>query len=440
MKNIFTLFIYILVVAFNFYGCSKSNTPQQIITDEAGLFDKHKELLAKYSDFNKHMLMDFDIDFRVLTSYSQEEVDLYTNKKFNELDSRSKSGKTILLVVNIGQNMTRVEVSMALEHIYTDAFISYVERKGMVPYFMDSKIVDGIYMMSELVRDRATEARNGAEFVAPMSSKSIGGGAKTKAKLGQTDVDAKKGKNIASNTNDTPQDVLNKYFQSLKEHNKNPYLDIFTSDTKKFFSSWTVTDINQNNELRFTSKCKDGKFYTSYDKFAVLSQPLEPRTCAPYLFKKENGVWKIDIYTMAKTILFNKNMLWHFNMKEKPKYLTDYEFAFKNYSYDENGFPYYKRKKTKLRWGYQCGPWYTPDEKEKEKCYISWLDQNARAKNELGLVKNDAIMGIGNGNSRVQRPTKKEFMDYLKYAPTSKKVYVRVYRKRKIVELEAIAP
>ncbi len=63
---------------------------------------------------------------------------------------------------------------------------------------------------------------------------------------------------------------MEKYFQSLREHNKNPNLNIYTEDTKKFFASWTVADINQDNELRFTYICRDGKFYKSYDKYAVL--------------------------------------------------------------------------------------------------------------------------------------------------------------------------
>ena len=45
--------------------------------------------------------------------------------------------------------------------------------------------------MSELVRDRAFEAMQGVEFSPPMQSKSIGGGAKTKANIGKIDEMAK---------------------------------------------------------------------------------------------------------------------------------------------------------------------------------------------------------------------------------------------------------
>ena len=441
MKYIFIFLIAIGIVVFS--GCSSDESKDNIniVVDEAGFFDKNDELAQQYRDFNKYLLIDFDIDFRVLITSSQEDVNIFTNERFNEIESRSSSGKTILLLINTAQDLTRVEVSMALEHIYTDAFVSYIERKGMVPYFRDSKVADGIFMMSELVRDRATEARDGAEFVAPMKSKSIGAGAKNDAKIGQKNIDAKKGRDVKSSGSDTLKDVLEKYLKSLAEHNKNPNLDIFTQDTQKFFSSWTVTDINQDNELRFTSTCRDGKFYTSYDKYAVLVHPLKPRTCCPYFFKKEDNVWKIDIATMAKTILFNKDMKWHFNMKEKVKYLSDYEFAFQNLKCDKNGFPYYKqRKKSKLRWGYQCSHWTMPNEPRKQRCYISWLDQDARAKNELGLLEYDRVMAYGNGSTRVNNPTQDEFMDYLKFAPSGMKVYVSVIREEKLLELNTVAP
>ena len=441
MRYIFILFLAMSIVIFS--GCSsdEKQTELNIVVDEAGLFGEDDGLAGQYRDFNQHILLDFDIDFRVLVTLTQEDINIFTNRRFNEIKSRSSSGKTILLVINTIQDLTRVEVSMALEHIYTDAFVSYIERKGMIPYFRDSKVADGIYMMSELVRDRATEARNGAEFVAPMENKSIGAGAKTDAKIGQIDPDAKKGRNIKSSSNDTLEDVMEKYLQSLREHNKNPNLDIYTDDTKEFLRNRTITEINQDNELRFTSTCRDGKFYMSYDKYAVLVQPLKPRTCCPYFFKREDGAWKIDIYTMAKTILFNKNMQWHFNMKEKPKYLSDYEFAFQNLKFDKNGFPFYKqKKKIKLRWGYQCTPWTMPNEPKKYRCYISWLNQNAIAKNELGLLKYDRVMAYGSGTTKVKDPTQTEFMNYLKFVPSGMKVYVDVIREDRIVELNAVAP
>ena len=74
----------------------------------------------------------------------------------------------------------------------------------MVPYFRASRVADGVYMMMELVRDRAFEAEQGMEFMEPMETKSLGGGALNDALIGQIDPKAKEGKNITTDTNDTP--------------------------------------------------------------------------------------------------------------------------------------------------------------------------------------------------------------------------------------------
>jgi len=132
--------------------------------------------MSQYRDYNEALLERFDIDFRTITTTASDDIDIFANKEFANLQtkSRSKTGKAILMVINTAQDKVRLEVSMALEPIYTDAFISYIERKGFVPYFRNDTIADAIYMATELVMDRANDAKAGKEFMPPMESKSIG--------------------------------------------------------------------------------------------------------------------------------------------------------------------------------------------------------------------------------------------------------------------------
>ena len=133
MAKFLKLFFAIGIVVLSFNACSSEMQKDdvEIIMDEAYILDADNSLKKQYSDFNEYILIDFDIDFRVITTVSEEDINIFTNKRFNQIKSRSTSGKTILLVINTIQDMTRIEVSMALEHIYTDAFISYIERVGM---------------------------------------------------------------------------------------------------------------------------------------------------------------------------------------------------------------------------------------------------------------------------------------------------------------------
>jgi uncharacterized protein len=409
----------------------ETQAPQsRIVIDDAYVLLDDAKLMAKYRDYNNELLKNYDIDFRVITTSSEEDINTFANKAFATLqqESRSKSGKALLLVVNTMQDKVRLEVSTALEPIYTDAFVSYVERKGMVPYLREYKIADGIYMMTELVYDRAVEAAAGMEWMEPMESKSIGGGSKPKAHLGIADPDAKKGEAISAVNTDAPQEVMQRYLKALRTHNKNPNLDIYTDTTKAFFRKWTVTDINQDHEVQNISKCVNAyeTLYDSSDAHAVLAvRPYDKhRTCSPYFFKKEKGKWKLDIATMAQTLRFNAQMQWHFDMKKRlEKEGKYYAYAFDGYGFDSNGYPFTPSKQhpdwQKYRWKYSCNGYYHPgDKKEDMKCWIKIAMPGGPANVRLGLKGYDKIYGVGEGTSRKMNVTIDELIDYLNSVPS----------------------
>ncbi len=444
MKKI-TVYSLILVLTLFFTACDKKTTTDEgmstisnIIIDDALVIVDNQKLMKQYADYNEQLLKEFDIDFRVITTMDESNIDMFANEAFAKLQtqSRSKSGKALLMVVNISQDKVRLEVSMALEPIYTDAYISYVERKGLVPYFRDNKVADGIYMLTELTRDRASEAREGKEFMPPMQSKSIGGGAKTKAHIGLVDPDAKKGHQITTSISNTPKDILNKHLQGLKTHNKNPDLDIYSDASKAFFKTWTVTDINQDNEYRFINQCNKGREvrYSSDRDYAVaMNHPVKQRSCSPYFFKKERGKWTLDIATMAKVLRFNAPMQWHFDMDKKFEIMSHYEFAFVGLYYDKNGYPFISKNKNlgakKLKWGFTCSAYYDPRDPNKTiKCWIKQLQQEGAAKNKLGLQQRDKILSTGEGSSLINNISMDDFMEYMITIPSGKKAVVTVER------------
>lgn len=431
MQKFLWVIIVLLIVTLS--GCDskrssdQESTPLQnnIIIDDAVVLDDDTELMDMYKKYNQGLLKDFDIDFRVITTLSDEDIDIFANKMFTKLQkgSRSKSGKALLLVINTTQDKIRLEVSQALEPIYTDAFISYIERKGFVPYLRDMKIADGVYMATELVYDRATQAKAGKEFMLPMASKSVGGGAKTKAYIGKVDPEAKKGVQVFANSSDAPMDVMQRYIAVLKSHNKNPNLDIYSQATQKFFQNWTVTDINQNNEVNNVSKCF-AKYETLYDfkhNHAVLAVlPYDKyRACSPYFFKIEDGQWKLDIATMAQVLRFNAQMAFHFDKKQRlEKEGKYYAYAFDGYWLDQNGYPHRYTKKndswSKYRWKYSCNGYFHPgDTKDDMRCWIRVVSPGGPANVRLGLEGGEKIYGFVDGQTKKTDVTMSELIEYL---------------------------
>jgi len=437
MKKIMLLLVALLWIS----GCegkqenlenANANQPKvKLLIDDAYTLMDDKKLMKMFYDYNKKMLEEFDVDFRVISTMTKEDINLYANRQFNmaQQQSRSKSGKALLLVVNPMQDQVRLEVSTALEPVYTDAFISYIERKGFVPYFRENKIADGVYMAMELIRDRAHEAKDGKEFMPPMQSQSIGGGAKTKAQIGIANPKAKAGDHMAETSTETPKQLLERYIEEvLKKHNKNPNLGIYTDTTKAFFSKWTVTDINQDHEIHNLSSCtnKMQTLYSSDRSHAVLAVlPYGTnRKCAPYFFKKWRRAWKMDIATMAQILQFNQNMEMHFDMKQRlEKEGKYYAFAFDGYWFDQNGYPHTPKKDysdwKKYRWKYNCNGYLHPgDKKEDAKCWIRFAVPGGAASVRLGLNGMDKIYGIGDGANRKEDVPYKEVISYLNSVPS----------------------
>lgn len=452
------MYKFIFVILLVFFGCeNKTQTKIDTLQDKAHIIQFDTKTKQDFINFTTNLLNEFDIDFRVVSSLSDKDINTEANEIFNSLKSMSKSGKTLLFLINAKQDKARLEVPLGLEHIYTDAFVSFVQREGIVPYFRDEKLSEGVFEMASLIYDRAYEAKAGKEFVAKADNISAGGGAKVSADIGRQEKNLHVGANIKTSSTDTPLEVVKKYLNSLKTHNKNPNLDIFTQNTKEFMKTLTSTDINQDNEVKFLTPCMNKKntLYSYDNKYAVVANDfIKEPTCTPYFLKKEDGLWKLDIATMAKVIRFNAQMKWHFDLenrlKDEGKF---YAFAFDDYViYFKNGYVFESKQKQpkQMKWGYECGEYYLPKDAElfkKEpkkytKCYIKRVWQGGRAMTRLGLQGGESILSIGEGENKKENVSFGDFMAYMKNAKKGDIITLEVqpYKSERRVILQGIAP
>ena len=108
------LLLFVLLLA----GCSSQpESRRQIIIDDAHILTGNADLLASYEKYNQQLRNDFQIDFRVVTTTSDEDIDLFANRAFGVFTGETaggKAGRALLLVINAKQDLARLEVSMAL--------------------------------------------------------------------------------------------------------------------------------------------------------------------------------------------------------------------------------------------------------------------------------------------------------------------------------------
>lgn len=314
---------------------------KKLVCDIAEIFDEDKTTYMTM--FHGKLLEGHDIDYRVLTVSSEEDINAQAHEEFSNMKvgSRSHSGRGLLLVINVAKDEVRLEVSGGLEGIYTDAFVSYIQHRQMVPFFRAGRIADGVVATTEMMVTRAQDAAANKEFVPPSESVSYGGGVANPAMIGKGPDKNETPKNSMAGRRQglegmSPEDIFEIYLYVLESHDKDPMLPIYTKETQEWKKSWVVTAGQMDNEARDIKRCGAKETRTRGNYAVIRYDPEENRHCNPYFFEREDGVWRMDFLTMMHTIQFNNRNEWHLILSQQ----HPYGFAFTDWSFDRNGFPH----------------------------------------------------------------------------------------------------
>lgn len=352
--------LLLLVVLTTYWWQQKAPNAERLelslIHDEANIFTEEEKQAV--SSYHQVMLEKFDIDYRVLTWDQNTDIDwqAYTVFNNNDIGSQSQQHRGLLLVINTANDEIRLEVSANLESVFTDAFVGYVEKRQMVPFFRLGRVGDGVFATSELIRIRAQEAENGEEFDVTRWIGSIGGGAKTEAK-----IDAGRDRSFVDRKSevlaaDTPEETLSRLFFAMKNRNGRSDLDIYTEETRDFMAGMVVSPGQMDNVVKRYAKCEpDRVVYSENGQHAVFLHKLSDRACDPFTFDKgTDGKWRLNLKAVGNGLGHTFGNVWYLHYgRQQESGLHKYYFGFKDYyfsrpggeEFDHQGFPYY------YRWG-----------------------------------------------------------------------------------------
>ena len=308
-----------------------------LVADKAGLMsDEQRQRMAEHHGF---LLTDHGVDYRVVTDRGTGDIVAYGVKQFKamEVGALSGTGRGLLLVVDADQDEVRLEVGLALEGVFTDAFVAYVEQRQMVPFFRAGRVADGILATTELIVTRAQEARRRQAFDAPAGTTgSGGGGATAKAKIGAGSERAAVPTGPVAAAGSSPEETLQAYFSAMAERDTRTDLPIYSSATQRMLKGWVMTPAQMDNVVRSYRGCRtDGSTANQSGNRAVIRYRISDRGCSPWFFRVEGGRWRLDMTLMQSAIRFGRNNAWRFAGGPP----ADYAFAFSDWSFDRNGFP-----------------------------------------------------------------------------------------------------
>lgn len=304
-----------------------------MVVDRAALMtDQETGFIAAY---HRLLLLDHDVDYRVLTIKETGNINQASHEAFRSMSvgEASTTGRGLLLVIDPAEKLVRLEVSAALEGVYTDALVSYVERHQMVPFFQNDRVADGILAATELIVARAQEAEIQQAFDPRVTdSLSLGGGATVPTTPTATITAAHRS---GVDAGGTPAATIAAYLAAMRKHDARPDLAVYSSDTQSMLRSWTITRGQMDHVVKTYRQCSDPEtIYHGAGNLAVIRYGIGDRSCAPWLLRLEDGHWLLDLAASQQALRFNHRNQWRFEHRDHA-----YAFGFRDWRFDRHGFP-----------------------------------------------------------------------------------------------------
>jgi uncharacterized protein len=318
-----------------------ASSPARSVVDGAQLLnDGERRALAGYHD---RLLADHDIDYRVTTARADGDLNRASHEAFVALGvgGRSDSGRGLLLLIDPSADRVRLEVSGALEGVFTDAFVAYLEQRQMVPFFRENRVAEGVLATTELIFARAQQAAAGQAFdPSAAATLSLGGGASTAARIGAgADRTWAQGRPQVR-PEATPEATVVAYLAATAARNGRPDLAVYSEESREMLGSWTMTAAQMDHLVRTYRSCPGGEVrYGGQGDRAVIRYAPAARQCSPWLLRREGGRWALDLAAAGQVIRFNHRN--HWRMPDPDGHA--YAFAFTDWRFDRHGFPTVER-------------------------------------------------------------------------------------------------
>lgn len=321
-----------------FLTCAASHAAASILVeDQAALLTNEQS--DRIAVQHGYLLKDFDIDYRVITVRNANDIVVFGARRFKSLNvgSLSKSSRGLLLIIDAAQDRVRLEVGHALESVYTDAFIAYIEQRQMVPFFQAHRVANGILATTELIVQKAKAAiAQNRLTLTPGISGSGGAGATTAARIGQPTSPHRDQDYPAVTAGTSPTATLLAYFTAMRSYDSRPQLDLYTTETQALLKKWVVTRAQMDSVLRTYRRCHpETAKIDAAGQYAVIRYPASQRVCSPWFFVREREKWRLDLAVMQRSIRFGRDNSWRFGGKVP----TRFAFAFRDWKFDRHGFP-----------------------------------------------------------------------------------------------------
>ncbi len=156
MKKTIYVILTILIIAGAYFACFRylKTSGVRILLDKTGHITKHSKMYLHYKIFNKKLLNDYGVDFRVVIVKEKTNTQKFANTEFQKIATkhRKKAHDFVLVVLNKSGQMD-IKESKDLQKIYNEEFLSKIKN------YKTKNMSELIIKITEDFLDRAIETK-----------------------------------------------------------------------------------------------------------------------------------------------------------------------------------------------------------------------------------------------------------------------------------------
>lgn len=316
----------------------------RLVVDGAGIVAEDSE--ARMGDLLGALLGEADVELVAASvpRLDDQTIEAAASELFErwEVGDRTNGGRGLLLLVAEDEERVRMEIGYGLEGTFTDAFVGYVEREQMVPYFAEGRVGEGFEATVELVAGRAFDrlatgaydpGRDEPETISGF--RTGGAGAQTDAPVGRSGG-AKPAAGEATRSRfaaqPTPGLAWARFLESNRERIKDPDLGIYDAEARRFLRDRPITNAGQDHIVDLYGD-ETPTLRRRGDRAVVLFPDDPDHRLAPWFFHRTSEGWQLDGSVYPGLVRYNHRNQWRFARTDHP-----YTFAFEDFRIDRNGF------------------------------------------------------------------------------------------------------